>query len=270
MDTGSSLPSMLPASPSQLPLRRRHLNRASEFTAWSGSPPPLSLMAIGAGALYYETHRERRELRLDVLPPSVPLTTYTGFQSEPTFSPEGSRVAFAWQELGRRRSKIYVKLIGSSEPIKLTRGEGNDFAPAWSPDGRCIAFLRTREPLNTAVMLIPSLGGPERELTHLRLDAGALLFTGSWTPPSPLLTWSPNNKWLLTLQQGPSDSARIVRISVESGERKPLALFADSATAGGQGNLPVSSGDGGLALSFDGRTLAFARSWRSQTVTCSW
>lgn len=220
----------------------------------------LSLVAIGAGALYYEAHRERKNSVVDVLPPSVPLTTYTGFQSEPAFSPEGSRVAFAWQELGKRRSKIYVKLIGSSEPISLTTGEGNDFAPAWSPDGRYIAFLRSREPLNTAVMLIPSLGGPERELTHLRLDAAAFLVSGTWTPPAPLLAWSPNNKWLLTLEQGPSDTVRIVRISVESGERKPLTLFADSATAGGQGNLPVSSGDGGLALSSDGRTLAFAHS----------
>jgi Tol biopolymer transport system component/DNA-binding winged helix-turn-helix (wHTH) protein len=218
----------------------------------------LSLVAIGAGVLYYETHREGRKSFPETLSSPVPFTTDAGFQWAPTFSPEGSRVAFAWEELGKRPSKIYVKLIGSSEPIRLTTGEGNDFAPAWSPDGRYIAFLRSREPLNTAVMLIPSLGGPERELTHLRLDAAPFLVNGTWTPPSPLLAWSPDNKWLLTLQQGPSDTVRMVRISVESGEQKPLTLFADSAAAGGQGNLPVS--DGGLALSSDGRTLAFARS----------
>ena len=217
-------------------------------------------LLIGAGVLYYETYRERRKPFVESLPSPVPLTTYPGFQSEPTFSPEGSRVAFAWKELGKRPSKIYVKLIGSSEPVRLTTGEDNDFAPAWSPDGRYIAFLRSREPLNTAVMLIPSLGGPERELTHLRLDAAPFLVNGTWTPPSPLLAWSPDNKWLLTLQQGPSDTVRMVRISIESGERKPFTLFADSATTGGQGNLPVSSGESGLALSSDGRTLAFARS----------
>lgn len=142
----------------------------------------------------------------------------------------------------------------------MTTGDGNDFAPAWSPDGRYIAFLRYREAPNTAVMLIPSLGGPERELTQLQLDAIRFLMDGMWTPPSPLLAWSRDNQWLLTVQQGPSDTLRIVRVSVSSGERKPLAFFGDSGTAGGQGNLPLASGDAGLALSPDGRTLAFARS----------
>jgi Tol biopolymer transport system component/DNA-binding winged helix-turn-helix (wHTH) protein len=217
----------------------------------------LCVLLIGSGILYYQTHREQGKSFVGALPPPVPLTTYTGFQSEPTFSPEGTRVAFAWQESGERPSKIFVKLIGSSQPMRLTTGEGNDFAPAWSPDGRYIAFLRSREPLNTILMLIPSLGGPERELTRLHLDPARFL-AKLWTVPSPRLAWSPDNKWLLTLQQDPPDAVRIIRISVESGERTPLNLFTGSSTASAQGNLP--NGDGGLALSSDGRSLAFARS----------
>ncbi len=220
----------------------------------------LFLLLIGSGILYYQTHRERRNSFAEALPPPVPLTTYMGFQSEPTFSPEGSRVAFAWQESGDTPSKIYVKLFGTNQPMRLTTGAGDDFAPAWSPDGRYIAFLRSREPLSTIVMLIPSLGGPERELTRLHLDSAPFLLKTLWTTPSPHLTWSLDNKWLLTLQQGPPDAVRIVRISVETGERTPLNLFTDSSTASTQGNLSGASGDGGLALSSDGRTLAFARS----------
>lgn len=220
----------------------------------------ISLLLIGSGILYYQMHRERRKSFVDALPPPVPLTTYTGFQSEPTFSPEGSRVAFAWQESDETTSKIYVKLIGSSQPMRLTTGAGDDFAPAWSPDGRYIAFLRSREPFNTIVTLIPSLGGPERELTRLHLDSTPFLVKKLWTPPSPLLAWSLDNKWLLTLQQGPPDAVRIVRISIESGERTPLNLSTDSSTGSAQGNLTEASGDGGLALSPDGRTLAFTRS----------
>jgi len=170
-------------------------------------------------------------------------------------------VAFAWQESGKTPSKIFVKLIGSGQPMRLTTGEGNDFAPAWSPDGRYIAFLRSREPLNTIVMLIPSLGGRERELTRLPLNPGRFLARTLWTVPPPRLAWSPDNEWLLTLQQGPPEAVRIIRISVENGERTPFNLFTDSSTASAQGNLPnAASGDGGLALSSDGRSLAFARS----------
>jgi Tol biopolymer transport system component/DNA-binding winged helix-turn-helix (wHTH) protein len=220
----------------------------------------LCVLLIGSGILYYRTHGEQRKSFVGALPPPVPLTTYTGFQSEPTFSPEGSRVAFAWQESGKTPSKIFVKLIGSSQPMRLTTSEGNDFAPAWSPDGRYIAFLRSRESLNTIVMLIPSLGGPERELTRLHLDPTRFLDKTLWTVPSPLLAWSPDNKWLLTLEQGPPEAVRIIRISVESGERTPFNLFTDSSTASAQGNLPGTSADGGLVLSSDGRSLAFARS----------
>src|SRR4051794_1481629 len=132
------------------------------------------VFVIGA-AIVYKRHFEQSHTISDALPPPVPLTTYPGFQWAPSFSPEGSRVAFAWDQPGKRRSNIYVKLIGGSEPVRLTTGNDADFAPAWSPDGRYIAFLRARAPLTTAVMLIPSLGGPERELTRLQLDPAVFL-----------------------------------------------------------------------------------------------
>ncbi|MEW6723955.1 MAG: hypothetical protein AB1331_03395 [Bacillota bacterium] len=34
---------------------------------------------------------------------------------------------------------------GSAPPIRLTRGNTGDGWPAWSPDGRYLAFISTRE-----------------------------------------------------------------------------------------------------------------------------
>jgi DNA-binding winged helix-turn-helix (wHTH) protein len=128
------------------------------------------VLVVVAGILYKLAFEQSRTTS-DALPHPVPLTTDPGFQWAPTFSPEATRVAFAWDEPGKRASNIYVKLIASSEPVRLTTGDKGDFAPAWSPDGRYIAFLRSRGPFSTAVMLIPSLGGSERELSRLQLDA---------------------------------------------------------------------------------------------------
>jgi Tol biopolymer transport system component/DNA-binding winged helix-turn-helix (wHTH) protein len=242
------------AAPSTGPSKSRPTLRSLSWVAVAA----LSLLLIGAGILYYELHREQSGAVSDALPP-VPLTTYRGFQWAPTFSPEGTRVAFAWDEPGKRPSNIYVKLIGASEPVRLTTGHDGDFAPAWSPDGRYIAFLRSHGPSTTAVMLIPSLGGSERELSLLQLYAEPFFDHSGWIPPAPLLAWSSDGKWLLATQEtGPPAAARIVRISVESGEKTQVTLFADSSNNRAHGNLlPI---DAGFALSPDGRTLAFAHS----------
>ena len=69
------------------------------------------------------------------------------------FSPDGRQVAFAWNgeppDGGARpwwqgNWDIYVKLVGSADMRRLTTGPGIDLAPAWSPDGREIAYVRDR------------------------------------------------------------------------------------------------------------------------------
>ena len=60
--------------------------------------------------------------------------------------------------------------LGVAEPLRLTTLPGPDYAPAWSPDGRWIAFLRGAERPElggpAAVVLIPAIGGPERHLAE--------------------------------------------------------------------------------------------------------
>lgn len=254
-------PVTAPADPVAVPKGDQSKSR---FTArsliWVAAAAALVLV-LGAAIFYNRDHREHSAAVAELLPHPIPLTTYPGFQWMPTFSPEGSRVAFAWDQPGKRPSNIYVKLIGSGEPVRLTTGDG-DFAPAWSPDGRYIAFLRARASFTTAVMLIPSLGGPERELTRLHLDGMQFFEHANWVPAAPLLAWSSDNKYLLAMEEGSSggisqlaDRYGIVRISVESGQQARLKPLADSWSNNADGNL--ANGDAGLALAPDGRTLAF-------------
>src|SRR5436305_1945542 len=51
----------------------------------------------------------------------VPLTTLPGNVGSPTFSPDGSQVAFGWDgESNGQGNDLYVKVIGSEKPLRLT------------------------------------------------------------------------------------------------------------------------------------------------------
>lgn len=70
--------------------------------------------------------------------------------SDPAVSPDGSRVAFVVHgarkvENDRWQNLWLAATDGSSEPHRLTRGFTSDSSPAWSPCGRYLAFLSTRE-----------------------------------------------------------------------------------------------------------------------------
>jgi len=117
---------------------------------------------------------------------AVPLITYPGLDGEPTFSPDGNQVAFTWFGETRDNEDIYVKLIGTTgSPLRLTTDAAKDYSPAWSPDGRFIAFLRNLPRAKCAVLLIPALGGRERKLAEISNLRLAYL-------PGPYLAWSPD------------------------------------------------------------------------------
>lgn len=205
----------------------------------------LALMAV----IHYRGANRTRGIT-DNPAAEVPLTSYPGFQRFPSFSPEGTRVAFAWDEPGKRPSDIYVKLIGPGEPVQLTKDAGENFAPAWSPDGRLIAFFRAHGTRQSSVMVMPAVGGRERELTRIQFDAKQIFDHWGWIEPTPYLAWSPDSKWLLSLDRsGPDRPHAIARISIETGEKRawPSHLV---------GNREYD-GYGGLAISPEGTTLAF-------------
>jgi Tol biopolymer transport system component len=51
----------------------------------------------------------------------VPLTALPGNVASPTFSPDGSQIAFAWDgENNGAGYDLYVKAIGTEKPLRLT------------------------------------------------------------------------------------------------------------------------------------------------------
>jgi len=67
----------------------------------------------------------------------------SGPASEPTWSPDGSEMAFAGAQSGSLQ--IYLADVDTGAIVaQLTSGPGNNSQPAWSPDGTQIAFISDR------------------------------------------------------------------------------------------------------------------------------
>ena len=163
-----------------------------------------------------------------------------------TFSPDGSSVAFSWNGEREENWDIYVKLIGPGSPQQLTTDQGLDTSPAWSPDGRSIAFVRIL-PDRAALIIVPSRGGPERDVLEIRRAGISVI--------GQLLSWSPDSRFL-AVAASPSDekSTAITAVDVTSGKTSGLTTPPAGTTLD---QLP--------SVSPDGRTLAFVRRSAGQT-----
>ena len=96
-----------------------------------------------------------------------PLTPWPGREGRLSFSPDGKRVALEWSGEADDNFDIYVKGIDDDSRVRLTTDPEPDHCPAWSPDGRAIAFLRGSN-RGVAVYVVPAAGGPERFIATLK------------------------------------------------------------------------------------------------------
>ena len=215
--------------------RRRRL-------AWAGAAA-AAVLAI-AGAAFWNFRPATTETPPEPMRP-VPLTSYPGYEGGGSFSSDGNQVAFAWTGGNTENFDIYIKVVGPGPPLRLTTHPDVDAVPAWSPNGRWIAFLRGRPEAGEkmGLYLISPLGGRERKLAETRIPSTYLLGT--------CLAWSPDSRWLAVCDWAEDSPGRlsVFLLSVDSGERRRLTWPPEDSIIGDV--LP--------AFSPDGRMLAFSR-----------
>ena len=66
------------------------------------------------------------------------LTSTSGVETDPHFSPDGSRIAFTATVAGN--TDVYVVPTAGGEPTRLTYHPGIDRVRGWSPDGKRVIF----------------------------------------------------------------------------------------------------------------------------------
>ncbi len=214
-------------APAPIPQRR------AQWPLWTA----LGVIAfIGAGRF---VARRPAELAAKTLDP-VPLSTEIGRLDWPSFSPDGNQVAYSWNGPKQDHPNIYVKMIGTDSLVRLTVGPDADVVPAWSPDGREIAFLRfAKEQRNAQLLAIPAIGGRERVIAELG-------------PGGSRPAWSPDSRWVV-LGTGWETPQAIFAVNAQTGERRKLTRPA------------AAQADYDPAVAPDGSSLVFVRESSAST-----
>jgi Tol biopolymer transport system component len=116
---------------------------------------------------------------------AVARLTTTGHDSEPSWSPDGTRIAFASRRDGAD-SEIYVMDADGSHQTRLTFNPANDDQPAWSPDGR-IVFSSNRTG-NSQLLVMNADGTHVQQLTSGAAD----YFSPDWSPDGRSIVFTTN------------------------------------------------------------------------------
>jgi Tol biopolymer transport system component/DNA-binding winged helix-turn-helix (wHTH) protein len=167
-----------------------------------------------------------------------PLTREAGAESYPALSPNGEWLAYAaGGGFGRPRDiRLQGVGVGEGAPLSLTASPADELAPAWSPDGRRLAFVRRvpGQPCTIVVMNPPR--GAERVAARCRTDES--------TMPS----WLGDDALVISDRARADAPRRLFAADIDSGALRPLTDPPARAT-----------GDAGAAVSPDGRRVAFRR-----------
>ena len=94
--------------------------------------------------------------------------------SDPQIAPDGRWVVYTVSTADtaedRDRTAVWMTSWDGARSVRLTGSKQGETAPRWSPDGRWLAFLSSRDDDHTQLWLLDRLGGEGRKLTTLPSD----------------------------------------------------------------------------------------------------
>jgi dipeptidyl aminopeptidase/acylaminoacyl peptidase len=118
--------------------------------------------------------------------------------ADPQLSPDGAWVAYtvtaADSSEDKQAGAVWMTSWDGSRTLRLTNSKEGESAPRWSPDGRWLAFLSSREDEHTQLWLLDRSGGEGRKLTSFSGDVEDYV-------------WAPDGKRLAAVV-GDADTAK--------------------------------------------------------------
>lgn len=166
----------------------------------------------------------------ETAPPYHAIVSTAEQETTPRLSPDGTQLVFARQDPGTRRQRLHIQRVSqaNARPFASPGPGEQDSLPAWSRDGRRIAFLRSSD-RRCQFMVAPADGGEARAVGDCA-ESDGLPFD-----------WTPDGRGLVASGAGADTGGALRRLDLASGRWQALDYAIDRESVDA---LPRHSPDG--------------------------
>ena len=170
------------------------------FAATSAPPPPVS-SRLGARIAYVAATDAGYDL-FSVRPDGsrTRRLTFHGHAQEPVWSPNHNKIAYVGESA--RGTFLQVLDVRSGRSHRIARSGYDAGGPAWSPDGRWLAWGRSLD------LVVLHLGTRERYRIRITSEGGCC--------PRDL-TWSPDGRWIAFSEAKAVGSSHVTMVRAKGG-----------------------------------------------------
>ena len=207
-----------------------------DVAPWGSFAPTVD--RVDHRLVFAQDHSDFDIVRFEGANAATPVVTSSLRDYAPSFSPDGSRIAFESSRSGLAQ-EIWVSNADGSNAVQITRPPHAKGNPSWSPDGQRIVYSDNGgEDAAGDLFTMNADGTDRRQLTQ-----------DSYLDAVP--TWSHDGHWVYYRRDGP-EGTQIFRVSVDNGAQEQLTK------------------NGGLypMVSWDGQTLVFTKREGDTCTAC--
>jgi Tol biopolymer transport system component/C-terminal processing protease CtpA/Prc len=184
----------------------------SSFDDIALSPDGKKLAVLAHGELFATTAKDGG--------PAQRVTRTPGVERDAVWSPDSKRLLYV-SERGLS-ANLYAWDFASGVETALTSGLDRNTVPAWSPDGKMIAYVRAAKELR--VITLTATGAVAKDVA---IYDGPL---GGYDDVAPV--WSPDSRWLAFTVTDRKAFDNVHVIPAAGGTARPVSFLANGQTGG--------------------------------------